>query len=213
MNGGSFDTRLEFGSTVARHNVMLPRRLPGSAIPSLRANMLTLGGAATGRSLAVGTFIYCGDCHNSDETRSAGGSGAAGAHGSTWPHILERRYATEPPPAVPGGSTAGVAYQSGVVGTAALCTKCHDVDGSVLQDRSFEEHQKHVAGEGAACATCHDSHGIDGGTAANNRSLVNFDTAIVGPSSSGILRFESTGAFSGRCYLRCHGRNHDPESY
>jgi nitrate/TMAO reductase-like tetraheme cytochrome c subunit len=211
--GTSFDTLLEFSSAVARHNVMLPRRLPGSAVPSLRASMLTLGGSATGRSLAVGTHIYCGDCHNSDETRSAGGSRAAGVHGSNWPHILERRYAMEPPPAAPGGSTAGVAYQSGVAGTAAICVKCHDVDGSILQDRSFGEHQKHVSGERTACATCHDSHGIEGGTAANNRSLLNFDTAIVGPSSSGILRFESTGTFSGRCYLRCHGTNHNPESY
>jgi len=213
VTGTSFDTRLEFSSTVARHNVMLPRRLSGSAVPSLRTSMLTLGGAATGRSLAVGTYIYCGDCHNSDEARSAGGSQAAGAHGSMWPHILERRYATEPPPATPGGSSAGVAYQSGVSGTAALCVKCHDVDGSILEDRSFGEHNKHVAGERTPCATCHDSHGINGGTAANNRSLVNFDTAIVGPSSSGILRFESTGTFSGRCYLRCHGMNHNPESY
>jgi len=87
------------------------------------------------------------------------------------------------------------------------------VDGSILEDRSFREHQKHVSGERTACATCHDPHGISDGTAMNNRSLVNFDTTIVGPSSSGVLRFEATGSFSGRCYLRCHGKNHNPLSY
>ena len=174
--------------------------------------MLTLGGAG-GRSLAVGTYIYCGDCHNSNETRSSGGARPAGVHGSTWPHILERRYAFEPPPASPGGSTTGVTYQSGVAGTAALCAKCHNVDASILLDQSFADHRKHVLEKDTACATCHDAHGINGGTNANNKSLVNFDTRIVGPSSSNILRFESTGPFSGRCYLRCHGKNHNPLSY
>ena len=79
--GTAFNTLVEFNSTVARHNVVLPRRLSGSEVPSLRANMLSLSGSATGRTLAPGTYIYCGDCHNANDTRIAGGSGAAGAHG------------------------------------------------------------------------------------------------------------------------------------
>jgi len=210
---GPFDTQVEFTSPVARHNVVQPRRLGSGDVPSLRGNMLTLGRSGGGRSLAVGTFIYCSDCHNSDQTRSAGGSGAAGVHGSNWPHILERRYDMESPPAAPGGATAGVAYQSGPGGSAALCAKCHDVDGSIVRNQSFKAHQQHVVGENTSCATCHDSHGISGGTSSNNKSLVNFDLAIVGPSSSGILRFESTGTFSGRCFLRCHGKDHNPIPY
>ena len=95
----------------------------------------------------------------------------------------------------------------------SLCNKCHDVDGNILQNRSFPEHSRHVSGERAACGTCHDAHGISGGNVTNNWRLINFDTAIVGPSSSGVLRFESTGASHGRCYLTCHGQNHNPETY
>ena len=41
---------------------------------------------------------------------------------------------------------------------------------------------------------------------------MNFDTRFVKPSSSGILRVENM-ATNPRCYLTCHGRNHNPESY
>lgn len=71
----------------------------------------------------------------------------------------------------------------------------------------------HVRGADISCSTCHDAHGIQGGNTANNFSLVNFDRAIVGPSSGGALRFERTGTFSGRCYLICHGVDHNPRSY
>lgn len=206
-----FNTRLEFTSAVARHNVVLPRRLSSTDVPSLRPAILNPNGSA-GRSLAVGTHIYCGDCHNNDQGRNAGGVEGAGVHGSSWPHILERRNATEPPPAQPGGST-GVSYLGGAGGTAALCNKCHDIDGSTLLDRSFGEHNKHVRSLRTACTTCHDPHGVNGGIAARNRWLINFDRRIIAPSSGGILRWESTGVRSGRCYLRCHGRDHNPLTY
>ena len=206
------NTRLEFNSSISRHNVTYPRQRTNTGVPSLRTAMLKLNGAP-GSSLAAGTYIYCGDCHNNDQARNSGGTQASGVHGSTWPHNLERRNESEPPPAVRGGNTPGVTYQAGLNGTYALCYKCHDVDNSILQDRSFKEHDKHIRGERSACNTCHDPHGINGGSPTNNGSLINFDTTIVGPSSSGALRFESTGMFSGRCYLTCHGRNHNPESY
>lgn len=207
-----YNKRLEFSSGISRHNVLFPRQRTSADVPSLRSALLTLTGAQ-GRSLAPGTFIYCGDCHNNDQARNSGGNQASGAHGSTWPHILERRYEFEAPPATRGGSTPGVAYQSGISGSAGLCHKCHDIDNSILQNRSFKEHDKHVRGVNAACPTCHAPHGIQGGATVNNEKLINFDTAIVGPSSGGILRFESTGIFTGRCYLTCHGRDHNPESY
>ena len=40
----------------------------------------------------MGTQIFCTDCHNSDDNREFGGTGANGPHGSRWTHILERRY-------------------------------------------------------------------------------------------------------------------------
>ena len=207
-----FNTRLEFNSMASRHNVVFARQRTNTEVPSLRPAMLTLTGA-TGRSLAAGTYLYCTDCHNNNQARNSGGTQASGVHGSSWTHILERRYEFEPPPATPGDQSPGVVYQAGLNGTFALCYKCHDIDGSTLQDNSFKEHRKHVEGVDASCATCHDAHGINGGTLTNNSSLVNFDTSIVGPSSSGILRFERTGQFQGRCYLRCHNRNHNPETY
>ena len=48
----------------------------------------------------------------------------------------------------------------------------------------------------------------------NNVFLINFNTAIVTPSSSGILKFEDLpGTYHGRCYCTCHGENHNPLSY
>ena len=58
--------------------------------PSLLPNMLNLDGIKQGR--AMGTQILCTDCHNSDDNREFGGTGANGPHGSKWTHILERRY-------------------------------------------------------------------------------------------------------------------------
>jgi len=204
--------RLKLGSGVARHNVTAARQRTAAQVPSLRANLLNLNGTA-GRSLAAGTYIYCTDCHSNDQARKSGGTGPNGPHGSSRIHLLERRYDLEPPPVTPGSNSGGVPYISGINGTAGICNKCHDVDNSTLRDDSFKEHDKHVRGQDASCSTCHDPHGVQGGTTLNNHSLVNFDLTIVGPSSSGQLRFERTGNFSGRCFLRCHGQDHNPESY
>ena len=59
------------------------------------------------------------------------------------------------------------------------------------------------------------SHGASStqGTSTNNSNLINFDKRFVTPSSSGILRFEDLGNRTGRCYLTCHGTNHNPFSY
>ena len=180
-------------------------------MPSLRATIIRLNGSS-GRSLGSG-YIYCTDCHNNPQARTDGGTQAAGVHGSSYAHILERRYDYEQPPAAPGGNTAGVSYQAGLTGSYALCYKCHDLDGSILQDRSFRQHNKHISGERTSCGTCHDAHGIGGSVSGSAARLVNFDARIVGPSSSGALRFERTGANQGRCYLTCHGKNHNPISY
>jgi hypothetical protein len=80
---------------------------------------------------------------------------------------------------------------------------------------SWSRHNLHVVGERTPCNVCHDPHGISAtqGNAINNSRLINFDTTVVKPSSSGILRFEQTGTNQGRCYLTCHGQNHNPYSY
>jgi predicted CXXCH cytochrome family protein len=207
-----FNARLEFNSAVSRHPVTFPRQRDRSQVPSLRPFIQNLNGS-TGRTVAAGTYIYCGDCHNNDQARNSGGAQASGVHGSSWPHILERRNEMEPPAAVRGGFTPGVTYQPGPLGTYALCEKCHDVQGSILLDASFKQHRRHVINANTACATCHDPHGINGGTPTNNFALVNFDTAMVATSSSGVLRYERLGESRGRCYLACHGKDHNPLAY
>jgi predicted CXXCH cytochrome family protein len=201
--------RLDFNTALARHPVTQPRYLAAAAVPSLRPAIVNLDGS-TGRSLGAGTYIYCGDCHNNDAARGSGGTGPNGPHGSNYPHLLERRYEVE---TVPG---TGVTYSGGTTGTYALCDKCHDITNSILQNQSFTSasgHSLHVVTEHSACSTCHATHGIQGGSATNNKSLVNFDTGIVTPSSSGLLYYQSTGTHSGLCYLTCHGQNHNPASY
>ncbi|MBI1749333.1 MAG: hypothetical protein HY234_06385 [Acidobacteria bacterium] len=207
-----YNTRIEFNSTFARHPVTQPRFKSSATIPSLRLSLLKLDGSV-GRSLSSGTYLHCTDCHTNNAARDSGGPGPNGVHASTWPHLLERRYEQEVPPATPGSNSAGIAYVAGLNGTYALCYKCHDIDNSILQNRSFKEHDKHVRSENAPCSTCHDPHGIQGGSSTNNYNSINFDLAVVGASSSGILRFERTGSFSGRCYLRCHGQDHNPQNY
>ena len=96
----------------------------------------------------------------------------------------------------------------------ALCYKCHSRT-SILSDASFKQHSRHLVIAAASCSVCHDSHGISAtqGTTTNNSRLINFDKRVVSPNASGLLRFEVTGAGSGRCYLNCHGIEHNPLSY
>jgi predicted CXXCH cytochrome family protein len=200
------NVRLDFNTSLSRHPVSQPRYLAATAVPSLRPAIINLDGS-TGRSLGVGTYIYCTDCHTNNQARNSKGTGPNGPHGSTYPHLLERRYEVE----TAGGG--GVSYVSGVNGTYALCDKCHDIANSIMQNRSFREHSKHISGERASCSTCHSAHGIQGGNATNNKSLMNFDTAIVTPYSSTQAMFQSRGTFTGACYIRCHGDTHSPETY
>jgi predicted CXXCH cytochrome family protein len=161
--------------------------------------------AATGVNTNVPSLIapwtsssrmYCSDCHSSDGTGSP-----AGPHGSIYPHILKRQYTT-----ADNTTESAAAY--------ALCYGCHNRT-SILGDISFKEHSKHIVGERTPCSTCHDAHGISStqGNSTNNSNLINFATSIVRNPSTGTLRFEDQGSFKGRCYLTCHGVNHNPLSY
>ena len=85
-----------------------------------------------------------------------------------------------------------------------------------LQDGGpFRYHKKHIVDYQTPCNVCHDPHGVSAtqGNATNNSKLINFDTGVVKPNSAGILRYESTSLNRGRCYLTCHGANHNPFSY
>ena len=137
------------------------------------------------------SIIYCTDCHASN------GSGSpAGPHGSIFPGLLKYRYET-----VDNTVESASAYE--------LCYSCHS-RASILNDESFGDHDKHIRDERTPCNACHDPHGISHtqGNATNNAHLINFDVSIVSAMPNGAFRYESTGQFTGRCYMRCHGRNH-----
>jgi len=155
--------------------------------------------------LNTSSIIKCTDCHNNNSGPKAGGSGPNGPHGSTFPQLLERQYLKQDPTA-----ESASAY--------ALCYKCHNRN-SILGNQSFPRHNFHITGQGGMggggmggglstpCNVCHDPHASD------FARLINFDTSVVSPSSSGILQFNSTGTFAGQCYLSCHGKNHNPCTY
>ena len=151
--------------------------------------------------LNANSIIYCTDCHNSDDNPATGGIGAKGPHGSINQHILERNYST-------ADNTEESSFEY------ALCYKCHDRD-SIRSDESFGEHKRHVENADVPCSACHDPHGISitQGNADNNSHLINFDVNIVQPNADGLLYFEDLGTFQGRCYLNCHGEEHNPSVY
>ena len=152
----------------------------------------------------AGSVMYCSDCHDNDQgpNAAAPGTGPAGPHGSNFKHLLAGRYDMDNS----SYAESAAAY--------ALCYKCHNRT-IVLTNASFRGHDKHVRGAQASCSICHDPHGISStqGNSTNNSFLMNFDGRFVTPGSGGILRFEDLGAGRVRCYLTCHGANHNPLSY
>ena len=142
------------------------------------------------------SLIYCSDCHASDGTTSP-----RGPHGSIYPQIMKFQYLT--------ADNTPESYSN-----YRLCYECHNRT-SILNDDSFGEHNKHIDGEDTPCNICHDPHGISSsqGNSTNNAHLINFNISVVSPDNQGRLRFEDNGVFHGRCYLTCHGKNHNPESY
>jgi hypothetical protein len=172
------NVRLEFDPANPSHHAVNSAG-PNPNVPSLIS------------PLTESSIIYCTDCHGSD------GSGApAGLHGSIFPGQLKYPYLT-------------LDYTGESPSAYELCYQCHSRN-SILNDESFDDHDKHIRDLRTPCNVCHDPHGISHtqGNSANHAHLINFDLAVVSPANNGVLRYESLGTFSGRCYLNCHGRNH-----
>jgi len=173
--------------------------------PSLLGTMWNLNGTTPGR--AMGTQIFCTDCHNSDDNREFGGSGPNGPHGSRWTHILERRY--EFSQAIIPGQLITNLYQNpdlSVNGPYALCGKCHSLS-NIMTNVSFSHHQSHI-NAGFTCSTCHTAHGM-GGVNPNisGQRLVDFDVNVVGQNGAFPISYNRA---TNTCSLTCHNTVHNP---
>jgi len=194
-------------TATSSHPVMHDR---SSALPqpSLLGYMLQLDGKTQGR--AMGTRIYCTDCHNADDNREFGGTGPNGPHGSKWTHLLERRYEFSQASA-PGQAITNLFPNPdfSVNGPYALCGKCHDLQNQVDNNSSWAQHSRHI-NDGFSCSVCHTAHGMGAGTAnVTGERLVNFDLNVVGPNGTAAISYDRT---TGTCSLTCHGHAHGSSS-
>jgi predicted CXXCH cytochrome family protein len=144
----------------------------------------------------------CTGCHNSDAASLVGGSAPRGPHGSNYRPILAAEYHFD-------ATSVPESYQ-----LYALCYRCHDRT-RLLNRRDGFPHQLHVGPKvGASCAVCHDAHG-----SRRNAHLINFMSrdltgkVVVTASSSGKLEYDSLGMGAGRCFLACHGSDHNSKDY
>ncbi len=166
--------------------------------------MLNVDGVTQGRPMGV--RILCSDCHNSDDNREFGGTGANGPHGSKFYHILERRYEFSQAPA-PGQAISNL-YPNpdlSIAGPYALCGKCHDLS-QILSNSSFSGHANHVQQDGFYCSTCHTAHGMGAQAATiSGTRMVNFDANVVAPNGATPISYNRN---TNTCTLVCHGYAH-----
>ncbi len=172
--------------------------------PSLLSMMWNLDGITQGR--AMGTQIFCTDCHNSDDNREFGGPGPNGPHGSKWAHILERRY--EFSQTIAPGQLITNLFRNpdlSVNGPYAMCGKCHNLS-NIMSNASFNQHQSHI-NAGFSCSVCHTAHGI-GGVDPNisGQRLVNFDVSVVAQNGAAPISYNRP---MNSCTLTCHGTAHN----
>ncbi|HKD59776.1 MAG TPA: cytochrome c3 family protein [Terracidiphilus sp.] len=194
----------QFAVTATSSHPVMHARSSSLGQPSLLGNMLNLDGITSGR--AMGTLILCSDCHNSDDNREFGGTGANGPHGSRWTHILERRYEFSKA-ALPGQliSNLNPNPDLSVNGPYALCGKCHDLANQIMKNTSFNDHANHI-NAGMSCSACHTAHGMGAtsGTISGER-LVNFDVNVVAPNGASPISYSRA---TNSCTLVCHGVAH-----
>jgi predicted CXXCH cytochrome family protein len=194
----------QFGPSSISSHPVIHERSSSFPQPSLRSNMLHLDGSTQGRSMGV--RILCTDCHNSDDNREFGGSGANGPHGSKYPHILERRYDMSLA-STPGQPIMNLNFPPDLsaTGNYALCAKCHDLT-QIMRNTSFNQHARHI-NDGFSCSVCHTAHGMGAEVASvSGIRMVNFDLNVVAPSSKTPVSY-SKGTNS--CSLTCHGHAHN----
>ena len=190
------NVRLEFATT----NPSFHPVVGANPVTLAPGNFVNLGGLP---SMNTSTVLYCTACHASNSMASP-----AGPHGSTNPQLLKLRYDK----ADGGSQGTGTPFSSAGY---ALCFSCHNETTIMGDTNSFAEHSYHIGNAvNTPCNTCHDPHGVAGGTVANNSSLINFRSSVVTPSpGNGAARWEDTnpGGRGGRCWLTCHGQDHNPK--
>ena len=196
----------QFAATSTSSHPVMHARSSALPQPSLLANMLNLDGTTLGRSM--GTQILCTDCHNSDDNREFGGTGANGPHGSRWTHILERRYEFSLA-ATPGALISNLFPNPdlSINGPYALCGKCHNLT-TVLSSTSWAHHADHI-NAGVSCSTCHTAHGMGASSGAiTGERLINFDVNVVGPNGGTPVSYNRA---ANTCTLTCHGVTHNSD--
>jgi predicted CXXCH cytochrome family protein len=147
--------------------------------------------------------VYCSDCHNSDQSQKAKGSGPNGPHGSRYVHILMAQY-NMPPVGTPPPAYVPALYD--------LCFQCHSepyIMGTTsgFINQGANEHATHVKTRGIPCFVCHDPHGVpaqDGATQTNHAHLVNFDLSYTASSAVPVPVYVSSGPAKGSCTVSCH---------
>jgi len=197
----------QMNTTAASSHPVMHDRNSALGQPSLLGFMLNQDGKTQGR--AMGTRIYCTDCHNSDDNREFGGTGPNGPHGSKWTHLLERRYEFSQA-AAPGQLITNL-YPNpdfSVNGPYAMCGKCHDLQIQVNGNSSWNQHSLHIS-TGFSCSVCHTAHGMTAGTAnVTGERLVNFDVNVVAPNGVSSVSYNRA---TNTCTLVCHGATHNPD--
>jgi predicted CXXCH cytochrome family protein len=195
----------QFASTATSSHPVMHTGNSAFPQPSLRASVLQLDGVTLGRN--TGYQILCTDCHNSDDNREFGGTGANGPHGSKWPHILERRYEFSQT-ATPGGLINNLFPNPDltITGPYAMCDKCHDLANQVVKNSSWKYHSNHII-DGFSCSTCHTAHG-NGATSAtiSGERLINFDLNVVASNSGQPVAYNHA---ANSCVLVCHQAVHN----
>lgn len=214
---------------------------PGRNTSSQLANSLAAGGGLP--HLTTSSVLTCGDCHNNDALprtvtlvsgytgavpKGPHGSAASGGNAAFSNALLRAPYRADLKPRAASNDYTANDF--------ALCFICHAPapfgtgSDNARADTAFRFHGFHLnrlfdqgsvagsittpgAGRGnAICRECHyDTHGTRGAPFASNRGYargVNFSPNVQGPGGAG----EPTWA-PGSCRLRCHGTNHNPETY